>query len=51
MTDGSVCGFGFGLVCSFLRKIRPTQLWVELSWVVANMFIYFEWVGELKFNF
>ena len=32
MTDGSV------LVCGvvwFLRKIRPTQLWVELSWVVA----------------
>ena len=20
----------------FLRKIRPTQLWVELSWVVAK---------------
>ena len=27
-------GFGgFGLW--FNRKIRPTQLWVELSWVVA----------------
>ena len=26
--------FGFGLV--FHRKIRLTQLWVELSWVVAN---------------
>ena len=25
------------VVCGlwFLRKIRPTQLWVELSWVVA----------------
>ena len=22
--------------CGFLRKIRPTQLWVELSWVVAK---------------
>ena len=29
-----VCGCGFGLW--FLhRKIRLTQLWVELSWVVA----------------
>ena len=33
---------GYGLVCGFVvcgcglhRKIRPTQLWVELSWVVA----------------
>ena len=34
MTDGSVvvvCGCGLW----FLRKIRPTQLWVELSWVVV----------------
>ena len=31
MTDGSVCGF----VVWFLRKKRLTQLWVELSWVVA----------------
>ena len=30
---GSVCGCG-GLV--YHRKIRPTQLWVELSWVVAK---------------
>ena len=29
MTDGSVLWF------RFLRKIRPTQLWVELRWVVA----------------
>ena len=31
-------GVGFGFVdlwFGFLRKIRPTQLWVELSWVVA----------------
>ena len=28
--------FGFGLV--YHRKIRPTQLWVELSWVVAIAF-------------
>ena len=29
-------GFGFGLwLWWFIRKIRPTQLWVELSWVVA----------------
>ena len=28
-----VCGLWFGLVLH--RKIRPTQLWVELSWVVA----------------
>ena len=40
MTDGSVCGCGLWfvvVVCGlwFLRKIRPTQLWVELSWVVA----------------
>ena len=27
------CGCGCGLVLH--RKIRPTQLWVELSWVVA----------------
>ena len=27
------------MVCGLVyhRKIRPTQLWVELSWVVANM--------------
>ena len=31
-------GFGgFGLV--YHRKIRPTQLWVELSWVVAKIFV------------
>ena len=30
MTDG-----GF-VVCGLLRKIRPTQLWVGLSWVVAK---------------
>ena len=33
------CG-GYMLRCGgyrrFLRKIRPTQLWVELSWVVAK---------------
>ena len=38
VTDGSV-RFGF-VVCGlwfvvYHRKIRPTQLWVELSWVVA----------------
>ena len=36
MTDGfvvSVCGFG---VVWFLRKIRPSQIWVELSWVVVK---------------
>ena len=33
-------GFGFGLV--YHRKIRPTQLWVELSWVVA--------INNLKLN-
>ena len=33
MTDGSVVV----LVLVFLRKIRSTQLWVELSWVVAKM--------------
>ena len=27
-------GFGFGDLV-YHRKIRPTQLWVELSWVVA----------------
>ena len=26
--------FGF-VVLVYLRKIRPNQLWVELSWVVA----------------
>ena len=30
-------GVVFGLVSGFLRKIRPTQLWVELSWVVATL--------------
>ena len=34
MTDGLVCGLWF-LVVVYHRKIRPTQLWVELSWVVA----------------
>ena len=28
------CGCGF-VVCGLHRKIRLTQLWVELSWVVA----------------
>ena len=30
-------GVGFGLWCAlvYLRKIRPTQLWVELSWVLT----------------
>ena len=32
MTDGLVCGF---VVVVLHRKIRPTQLLVELSWVVA----------------
>ena len=27
--------WGSVLVVWFIRKIRPTQLWVELSWVVA----------------
>ena len=26
---------GYGCVCGSHRKIRLTQLWVELSWVVA----------------
>ena len=36
-------GYGFGLwFCGFVvwflhRKIRLTQLWVELSWVVAKI--------------
>ena len=30
MTDGSVCGFGLVWLW-FLRKIRPTQHWVELG--------------------
>ena len=30
-----VCGYGLWLWLWFLRKIRPTQLWVELSWVVS----------------
>ena len=34
MTDGSVRFVVVVVVC-FLRKIRSTQLWVELSWVVA----------------
>ena len=33
--SGGRFGFGFGLVSH--RKIRPTQLWVELSWVVAKI--------------
>ena len=37
MTDGSVVVLVLVLVLVFLRKIRPTQLWVELSWVVAKM--------------
>ena len=35
MTDGSVCGF---VVVVYHRKIRPTQLWVELTWVVAMIY-------------
>ena len=38
MTDGSVSVLWFGFVVWFLRKLRPTQLWVELSWVVAILF-------------
>ena len=30
-------GFGGLVVVVYHRKIRPTQLWVELSWVVANI--------------
>ena len=33
MGDGLWCGEVCGVV--YLRKIRPTQLWVELSWVAA----------------
>ena len=43
---------GYGLVlwfvvvvCGFHRKIRLTQLWVELSWVVA-ICIYFTCLVE-----
>ena len=36
MTDGSVLWF---VVVVYHRKIRPTQLWVELSWVVATTLI------------
>ena len=32
-------GYGLVVVWFRLRKIRPTQLWVELSWVVAMMTI------------
>ena len=32
------CGLWF-VVVVFHRKIRLTQLWVELSWVVATMVI------------
>ena len=35
MTDGLWVWFWF-VVVVYLRKIRPTQLWVELSWVVAK---------------
>ena len=37
MTDGSVrfVVLVLVLVVVYHRKIRPTQLWVELSWVVA----------------
>ena len=35
VTDGSVCGLVV-VVVWFLRKIRPTQLCFELSWVVAK---------------
>ena len=43
MTDGSVLWLVV-VVLWFLKKIRPTQLWVELSWVVAIMstFIYLQ---------
>ena len=30
-------GCGLWVEVWFLRKIRPTQLWVEFSWVVAKM--------------
>ena len=35
MTDSSVYGLWFGCGLVYHRKIRLTQLWVELSWVVA----------------
>ena len=44
------CGF---VVCGFLRKIRPTKLWVELSWVVAIYISYLNlkpWTDRLKKN-
>ena len=31
MTDGSVFSFVVVVVVWFLRKIRPTQLWIELG--------------------
>ena len=34
--------------CGFLRKIRPTQLWIELSWVVAKIIHMFEGFLSIK---
>ena len=36
------------VVLWFLRKIRPTQLWAELSWVVAKIKLGFTNLGPLK---
>ena len=41
-------GYGFGLWLWFLhRKIRLTQLWVELSWVVAMIYHIIPKYGQL----
>ena len=51
MTDGWV-GLWCGVVW-FLRKIRPTQLWVELNWVVAirptQLWVELSWVVAIFF--
>ena len=41
----TVCGFVvLVVVVVFHRKIRPTQLWVELSWVVANSSYFLQYI-------
>ena len=43
-------GFGFGGFGGLVyhRKIRPTQLWVELSWVVAKTAPKYECISGRK---
>ena len=33
-----------GVVVVYHRKIRPTQLWVELIWVVANSSYFLQYI-------